>query len=145
MHTIKNNLLLLKTICYTSNPKRELSILELEALYDSSKRNNDKLSITGILVLHNNIFFQILEGEETVVNTLYQKIKKDPRHKNINEVLNFSIKEKTFNEFGVGYSIIKNMGALYAFQEYVDYVSENHKKHSSFFSNIISNLLSSPA
>ena len=136
---------MLKTICYTSNPKRKFTILELESLYDSSKRRNDRLHISGVLVMDDNLFFQILEGEENIVDGLYQKIKDDPRHKNINEVLNFYIKEKTFNEFGVGYSVVQNVDALYAFHQYVDFVAKNYKEHSSFFSNIISKLLSVPA
>jgi hypothetical protein len=71
---------MLKTICYKSQVKSTLKILEFEALFNETQYNNDTNNITGVLVKKENVFFQIIEGHSSVIDPLYQKIKKDSRH-----------------------------------------------------------------
>ena len=50
-----------------------------------ARTNNRKHGITGALMLyeHKDWFAQVLEGPETEINTLFERIKKDPRHKDV--------------------------------------------------------------
>ena len=70
---------MIKTICYISNKNEDLSNDELDDLLKYLVKKNDEIHISGILMLKNNHFFQIMEGEADTVNNLYDVIKKDLR------------------------------------------------------------------
>jgi uncharacterized membrane protein (DUF373 family) len=53
---------------------------DLEGILRTSRENNARLGITGMLLYGNNTFVQILEGEEKAVNELIDRIKRDSRH-----------------------------------------------------------------
>ena len=53
---------------------------DVKDILASSRRNNQKLAVTGALCLSNGIFLQCLEGDRAVVNALYHRLLKDPRH-----------------------------------------------------------------
>ncbi|MDY6804544.1 MAG: BLUF domain-containing protein [Cyanobacteriota bacterium] len=73
----------MKRLTYISKFSGNLSRAEVENIGKVSRRNNQKAKITGILLCSGGIFFQILEGEEEVVDPLYEKILKDDRHTDI--------------------------------------------------------------
>jgi hypothetical protein len=45
-----------------------------------ARARNVALNVTGALVLYDDWFAQVLEGPEAAVMTLYEKIRRDPRH-----------------------------------------------------------------
>ncbi len=53
---------------------------EVTRIIEVSQKNNLKNEITGILVFGEDFFLQLLEGDQTHINSLYDKIRKDPRH-----------------------------------------------------------------
>ena len=70
----------LKRITYVSKlnaPLNEADILEIGRL---ASLNNRKIDVTGILISVHGYFFQILEGEESIVDKLVEKISRDNRH-----------------------------------------------------------------
>jgi len=67
-------------LTYRSKISPELTIAEIEnILIDARKRNNAR-GITGCLVYFEESIVQILEGEESNVLQLFDKIKSDNRH-----------------------------------------------------------------
>jgi len=52
----------------------------IKDIIDSSKKNNPALDVTGILLYSGGVYFQLLEGPEKSTLSLFEKIKKDPRH-----------------------------------------------------------------
>ncbi|TYB78071.1 BLUF domain-containing protein [Bizionia saleffrena] len=132
---------MIKTICYKSHPKNHKSILENMVLVDEVKKRNDDDGIVGLLVLHENTFLEIIEGEASKVDALFSNILKNNRHKDIIVILNEPIKELTFSSFEVDYSVLQNMDSLYALQEYVNHLEVNNKEYSYVFSNFLANLL----
>lgn len=132
---------MIKTICYKSHPKHQRSILENMVLFDDVKKRNDAMDIVGLLVLHEKTFLQIIEGETTKVDALFNRILKDNRHKDITVILNEPIKEFTFSSFEVDYSVLQNIESLYALQEYVNHLEVNNREYSDVFSNFLANLL----
>ncbi len=70
-------------LLFSSNSFRTLSHDDLFLLLSQSRKNNQKLNVTGILLYSCRRFVQLLEGEEQVVQELYSKIKTDIRHKDI--------------------------------------------------------------
>lgn len=73
----------MKRITYISRLKHSLSLTEIEAIGKSAGINNRKEEITGILLYFNNLFFQIIEGEDNAINNLFDIIKQDERHQDV--------------------------------------------------------------
>lgn len=53
-----------------------------DILYEA-RSNNPKMGITGALLFTGSYFVQALEGAEDAVRSVYEKVKKDPRHQDI--------------------------------------------------------------
>lgn len=111
---------MLKTICYISNRRRKLSLIELEELYEQTTTNNNNLEITGALLLIKKQFIQVIEGESNAINTLFEKITNDERHQHIIVLNNSEIEKRFFKEFNSNYSIIDNLEKLTVFKNYID-------------------------
>jgi Sensors of blue-light using FAD len=61
----------------------KISDSDLTNLLLKSQKSNRTIDITGILLHKNGEFIQVLEGEKKSVLDLFEKIKKDKRHKNL--------------------------------------------------------------
>lgn len=81
---------------------------EIIDIINVSRVNNARLGVTGLLIYHEGSIIQILEGEKEVLYTLYNKISKDTRHKAIIKVLDFSITERNFREWSMGFKQVSN-------------------------------------
>ena len=55
------------TICYFSDAATDLSNEDINALFDQVNSFNNKHDISGILLFGMGKFFQVLEGDETIV------------------------------------------------------------------------------
>lgn len=104
------------------------SIEMIESLYLKTKANNQKNNITGILIYKNRNFFQILEGDETVIDTTYSIIRKDPRHKNIFKVINTTMPERIFEDYNCGFTIINNDKGLESLNDYLEWLRTAENK-----------------
>ncbi len=56
---------------------------ELESILATSARNNPERGITGLLLFNGRNFLQLLEGEESEVAGLMERITQDPRHSGV--------------------------------------------------------------
>lgn len=70
----------MKRITYVSTSTRPLSQATLDEIASVSARNNARSNVTGILLSGGDIFLQILEGEALEVDRVLERIRKDPRH-----------------------------------------------------------------
>ena len=64
-------------ITYISSSARPMDQNSLQDILVKSRKNNNEVGITGMLIYHNDTFLQVLEGDEEKVDTLMSKIKKD--------------------------------------------------------------------
>lgn len=94
---------LVHCIYCSATSKIAFSTSELEDLLEKCCLNNAILKITGILLYKDGSFFQILEGDKEVVETLFEKISKDKRHNQIIKVIMEPIEECSFAEWTMGY------------------------------------------
>ncbi|WP_437372792.1 BLUF domain-containing protein [Maribacter litoralis] len=83
------------TLTYGSLASRKMCATELELLMATARSNNNKLGVTGCLIYFMGGFVQILEGEEVIIKGLYEKIKKESRHKNVYTFSNERCKKRT--------------------------------------------------
>jgi len=67
-------------LTYQSKISPELTIAEIESILIDARKRNNTHEITGCLVYFEESIVQILEGEESNVLQLFDKIKSDSRH-----------------------------------------------------------------
>jgi len=91
-------------VIYESQASRSFSEAEVEALLASSRTSNTRRGITGILLYRHGTFTQVLEGEESAVRALIEKIQRDPRHKNFSVRLEQAIESRSFPNWSMAYS-----------------------------------------
>lgn len=98
----------LKQIIYISETPTPLSLPEVEAILEVSRKNNRHDGISGMLLYADNVFIQVIEGEESLVTALYQKVSKDPRHTAVTLVSDQAIKQRSFRNWSMGFSQISD-------------------------------------
>ncbi|MEM8773595.1 MAG: BLUF domain-containing protein [Pseudomonadota bacterium] len=71
----------------------------LEDILRSSRRNNEKLGITGALLVQDKYFFQLLEGPRDTLSELLSVIMKDERHEQLVLVLFEELNYRIFSNW----------------------------------------------
>ena len=74
---------LLFDISYRSLAVDTTSGKDVDAIIKTARSLNPEFDITGCIIYHRNIFFQIIEGPKKDILTLFDNIKNDERHKDI--------------------------------------------------------------
>lgn len=70
-------------LIYSSTCKVDISESLIDDILITARNFNRRNHITGVLILRQNYFLQLLEGPEENVRVCYARIKKDPRHYNL--------------------------------------------------------------
>lgn len=85
---------------------------EVFSILQRARIKNSRLQITGILLNDGTSFFQILEGNEEVVEELFSTIAEDTRHVNVVVIVKEAISERVFKDWTMGYAqlntVVKN-------------------------------------
>lgn len=89
-------------IIYASSASQPLDDEELQALFEVSKRNNEAAGVTGLLLYKDGNFLQLLEGEKNAVQTVYERVRKDPRHKDVILLHQESLRDREFVGWSMG-------------------------------------------
>lgn len=107
------------SVIYGSSAHRPLSDSELLAILETSRRNNAKWGITGMLLYRSGNFLQVLEGEEDVIDELLERIHSDPRHHEVIEYSRRTITEREFGEWLMGFTNLEHfdMDAISGFSD----------------------------
>lgn len=79
----------------------------LDALLEQCRRSNAAADVTGMLLYERGSFFQILEGEPSVVTALFEKISQDQRHTRTKKILEGPILLRAFGEWTMGFPNIR--------------------------------------
>lgn len=90
-------------IAYFSTASAKVTKDDLTRILAASRRNNVKVDVTGMLLLMDQVFFQVLEGQKDVVETLVEKIKKDRLHGNMIIVSSVERSERAFPDWSMGF------------------------------------------
>ncbi len=94
----------LQTIVYLSTAVQEFTTSELESLLSEARDLNLESGVTGVLLYDKGNFIQCFEGSVESVKTTYDRILASRRHKDIIELLNESIEERTFADWQMGFA-----------------------------------------
>jgi hypothetical protein len=90
-------------VIYASAEAQPFSANTLADLLVKARENNHALGVSGLLLNHKGSFLQVLEGEEPVVDALFQMIGKDPRHTRMMIIKRRSISQRSFGEWSMGF------------------------------------------
>ena len=92
---------MLSTIIYRSHIADDVPVRMLEELSVKANKVNELFDITGILLFNGTHFFQVLEGSEKSVRTIYERICEDSRHHNIVELMRDYAPSRRFGNAGM--------------------------------------------
>lgn len=91
------------SLVYRSVAKPDFNLDRIEQMLAKAKENNHRLGITGCLLYYDGEFIQYLEGNQVKVLTLFDKIKADPRHRDV-ELLSYGEREgRVFNTWDMAF------------------------------------------
>jgi hypothetical protein len=76
---------------------------QVDDILHASRRNNAECEVTGALLATDRYFAQVLEGEREAVEAAYERIARDPRHKDIVLTLYESIEARRFPSWAMAY------------------------------------------
>ncbi len=90
-------------LLYASGALASTTADDIQEILATSRANNARLGITGMLLFANGAFIQVLEGNETDVRRLAARISNDRRHRNFMVLLEKSAPERTFGRWQMGF------------------------------------------
>jgi Sensors of blue-light using FAD len=94
----------LSHIIYASSAVPGFTGADLVPILAASRLKNARLSITGMLLYTAGSFFQVLEGEDSVITELLQTISADSRHKNVTKIIHEPIADRHFADWTMAFS-----------------------------------------
>ena len=118
-------------LVYTSIASQKMSDDDLKDLLKKIRKKNETKHVTGMLLYLDPFFMQVLEGEEAMVNELFNLIKKDSRHHKVSLIYKKPIEERYFANWTMGFSKIDHE-KLVTMEGFSDFLQ---KPTPEFFSN----------
>jgi hypothetical protein len=88
---------------YASAASRDFEASALAGLLEVARDANAGLGLTGMLLFADGSFFQVLEGPADVVDALYARIERDPRHEQVTLVIREPIAKRSFDAWTMGF------------------------------------------
>jgi hypothetical protein len=94
---------MIHTTVYVSTLAQEFTGEALEDLLDSSRGRNERIGVTGMLVVRGRGVLQMLEGEQSVVRRLYDTIAVDTRHHDVITVWRSRTARRRFPDWSMAF------------------------------------------
>ncbi|SHF93451.1 Sensors of blue-light using FAD [Loktanella atrilutea] len=91
-------------IAYVSTSNTALVESILSDILNVSERCNTRDDISGVLMYHDRLFFQVLEGYKDLVVNCYARILRDPRHSSISLMWEGEAETRAFASWAMGYA-----------------------------------------
>ncbi|KTR96114.1 hypothetical protein NS220_03295 [Microbacterium testaceum] len=97
----------LRSVTYSSTAASDFGERELDELLASSRAANLSRDLSGMLLFRGNRFLQVLEGPESLVRELIDRIRRDPRHRDMRVLVDEEIEQRRFADWTMGYESLK--------------------------------------
>ena len=78
-------------------------------LLRQSRENNERWSITGLLLYKDGNFMQLLEGPEEAVDTVVARIGEDSRHRNVIQLVRRRTETRLFPMWAMGFQRVDEL------------------------------------
>lgn len=104
---------------YMSTAIGVLRAEELDRIYLRANSANAREGITGLMLFHEGVFLQVLEGPAAGVASLMEKIRRDRRHANLIVIESGAADERSFAHSPMHFIAARNLcaGEKQAFSE----------------------------
>ena len=90
-------------IVYVSLATREMGQDGLAELLDRARLHNASRGITGLLLYHRREFLQLIEGERSEVEALFDSICRDARHQQVHTLWEGAVQGQGFPAWHMGF------------------------------------------
>ncbi|MBD2767550.1 BLUF domain-containing protein [Hymenobacter sp. BT664] len=90
-------------LSYQSTALLSVSDTVMQDLLAKSRTYNTAHEVSGMLLYRDGQFVQVLEGEESVVRALYEKIRRDPRHTDVVKLADEPLTQRKFGAWAMAY------------------------------------------
>jgi len=77
---------------------------EVARILAASRRNNPSRGITGALLFSQGCFAQVLEGPRAAVEACFERLKGDPRHRGLIQVMSTPLAQRRFGAWTMAYA-----------------------------------------
>ncbi len=92
---------MIRQLCYISKANGQFEKSDLMELLAKARAANSVKDVTGFLVFDGDHFFQLLEGEDSAVEFIFEKIKNDPRHSNITLLMDSAAQDRLLADWSM--------------------------------------------
>jgi FAD-dependent sensor of blue light len=96
---------------YASTAESIFQESDIPALLEHARSANAAGALTGMLLYIEGGFFQVLEGDGAVVDEVYGRIKRDPRHSKVTLIIREPIAVRDFSEWTMGFCTVDPLQA----------------------------------
>ncbi len=93
----------LRQLAFASRARLELRASETSDLIATSRSNNARDDITGVLLYTGDSFLQIIEGRDIAVSALWRRLAVDDRHHSIVSLFDRTERDRGFSGWRAGY------------------------------------------
>jgi hypothetical protein len=85
-----------------SGPPAEINA-QIEQILSASRRNNEKVGVTGALMFSEGFFGQVLEGPAAAVEATFERIQRDTRHGDVSLLEFRPIEDRSFDKWSMAF------------------------------------------
>lgn len=91
----------MRQLLYISSAVSAAIVGDLATIVAQSVRNNRRAGVTGLLWGDGKRFLQVLEGEDAAVQTVFDRIRADPRHRAVVVLHDRTVAAREFGEWAM--------------------------------------------
>jgi len=91
----------LRSLVYTSHAALDLQPTDLELIHRTARENNALNGVTGLLVFNGTHFLQVIEGAESAINDLLERLRRDRRHAGVEIHDERTIENRSFPDWSM--------------------------------------------
>lgn len=105
-------------LIYISSATTPLDKATIEEILEKARTRNKEDEVTGLLLYQGGNILQYLEGPKDAVESCYERISKDSRHRQITKLLTAEREARLFDEWSMGYKDLKDEDCEGEFREF---------------------------
>lgn len=136
---------MLLQMIYSSEAAPDLVLADFEKMLAEFRVRNQARGITGMLLLVEGVFVQILEGESDRVLTLMRSLERDGRHRDMKVFYRSFVEERSFASWSMAYMSPSaeevarwaELGGATTIQDVVASLESDPKRVESFIVNLL--------
>lgn len=97
---------MLHQLTYISSARPTLVLADAEQILETSRVNNQRAGVTGLLIFDGKRFLQALEGPLDAVEMTFARIALDPRHRALVKLSSRMVEVREFGNWSMGSHLI---------------------------------------